>query len=178
MILSTRQRHNNTVTEKNLWLTYLLSLTKYRKLPLDMDLQRFTTTQKIADMNTKTKTCLQCDNQIHQRGLCSTCYGRFTRSKQRLPEEKQKAFEEALIATGKLLPPAKRPPSSRDEYAELADRLQDATPQEVQQILEEFQKVENKSQKPSVQQEAADVVEKAKRRATRKGITPRDKKQP
>jgi len=142
-----------------------------------MDLQRFPTNQKIADMNTKTKTCLQCDNPIHQRGLCSTCYGRFTRSKQRLPEEKQKAFEEALIATGKLLPPAKRPPSSRDEYAELADMLQDASPQELQQILDEFQRRQTKSQKPSVQQEADDVVEKAKRRANRKGITPREKNQ-
>jgi len=142
-----------------------------------MDLQRFPTNQKIADMNTKTKTCLQCDNPIHQRGLCSTCYGRFTRSKQRLPEEKQKAFEEALIATGKLLPPAKRPPSSRDEYAELADMLQDASPQELQQILDEFQRRQTKSQKPSVQQEADDVVERAKKAARRKGITPKDKPQ-
>ena len=82
-----------------------------------------------------------------------------------------------MIATGKLLPPAKRPPSSRDEYAELADRLQDATPQEVRQILEELQKVENKSQKPSVQQEADEVVQRAKKAARRKGITPKDKPQ-
>ncbi len=148
---------------------------KLRKRLAAMDLQRVHACHKIADMNTKTKTCLQCSADVHQRGLCTTCYGRFTRSKQRLPEEKQKAFEDALIATGKLLAPSKRPPSSRDEYAELADQLQDASPKEVQQIVDDFQKRQNKSQKPTVQQEADDVASKAKKAAKRKGITPKDR---
>ena len=126
-------------------------------------------------MNTKTKTCLQCDNPVHQRGLCSTCYGRFTRAKQRLPEEKHKAFEEALISTGKLAPPSKRQPGSFDEYAELADELQLANAEEVREIVNNYRTANKKSQKPTVQQEADDVARKAKKAAKRKGITPKDK---
>ena len=126
-------------------------------------------------MNTKTKICLKCDSPVYQRGLCSTCYGRFTRAKNRLPEEKHKAFEDALIATGKLAAPKKREPGSFDEYAELADELKSANPQEVREIVENYRTTKRKSQKPTVQQEADDVARKAKKAAKRKGITPKNK---
>jgi hypothetical protein len=96
----------------------------------------------------------------------------------RLETSKRKVFEQALIDGGKLLPAGKRQPSSYDPFAELADKLETAKDEKVGEIIADFQTKQNKSQKPSVQQEAADVVEKAKRRATRKGITPKDKKQP
>ena len=129
-------------------------------------------------MNTKTNTCLQCSEEIFKRGLCGTCYSRYRNAMLRLETSKRKVFEQALIDGGKLLPAGKRQPSSYDPFAELADKLETAKDEKVGEIIADFQSKQNKSQKPSVQQEAADVVEKAKRRATRKGITPRDKKQP
>ena len=129
-------------------------------------------------MNTKTKTCLQCSEEIFKRGLCGTCYSRYRNAMLRLETSKRKVFEQALIDGGKLLPAGKRQPSSYDPFAELADKLETAKDEKVGEIIADFQSKQNKSQKPSVQQEAADVVEKAKRRATRKGITPKDKKQP
>ena len=129
-------------------------------------------------MNTKTKTCLQCSEEIFKRGLCGTCYSRYRNAMLRLETSKRKVFEQALIDGGKLLPAGKRQPSSYDPFAELADKLETAKDEKVGEVIADFQTKQNKSQKPSVQQEAADVVEKAKRRATRKGITPKDKKQP
>ena len=126
-------------------------------------------------MNTKTKICLQCDSPVYQRGLCSTCYGRFNRAKNRLPEEKHKAFEDALIASGKLAPVGKRQPGTFDEYAELADELQKADDQEVRRIVQTYSSGKSKSQKPTVQQEADEMVRKAKKAAKQKGITPKDK---
>jgi len=140
-----------------------------------MHLQRFLEFQKIGDMNTKTKICLQCGDPVHQRGLCTRCYGRFNRSKLRLTAEKQAAFEKALIEAGKLLPPAKRPPETYDEFADLADALQDANPAEVGEIIEEFRSKNQQSKKPTVQQEADEIARRAKKAAKRKGITPKPK---
>lgn len=127
-------------------------------------------------MNTKTKKCLECGKPEKQRGLCALCYSRFNNAKKSLPLDRRDAFEDALMATGKLLPKAvRKSKETRDLYAELADRLQHASPEEMPQILAEFQKREEKSQKQSVQQEADEVVAKAKEAARKKGITPKDK---
>jgi hypothetical protein len=140
-----------------------------------MDLQRFLEFQKIGNMNTKTKTCLQCGSPVHQRGLCTTCYGRFTRSKQRLSTEKQRSFEEALVDAGKILPPARREPTTHDLFGELADQLQDAEAEKVGEIIEEFRTKNQQSKKPTVQQDADEIARRAKKAAKRKGITPKPK---
>ena len=126
-------------------------------------------------MNTKTKTCLQCSEEIFKRGLCGTCYSRYRNAMLRLETSKRKVFEQALIDGGKLLPAGKRQPSSYDPFAELADKLETAKDEKVGQIIADFQTKQNKSQKQTVQQEADDVVRKAKKAARRKGITPKDK---
>lgn len=128
-------------------------------------------------MNTKTKTCLQCTEPIQKRGLCGTCYSRYRNALIRLEKSKRRVFEQALIDAGKLLPPGKRPPASYDPFAELADELETAEDEKVGEIIADFQSSQAKSQKPSVQQEADDVVQRAKKAARRKGITPKDKPQ-
>lgn len=127
-------------------------------------------------MNTKTKKCLECGKPEKQRGLCALCYSRFNNAKKSLPFDKREAFEDALMATGKLLPKAvRKSKETRDVYAELADRLQIAKPDEMPEILEQFKTNCEESQKLSVQQEADEVVAKVKRAASKKGITPKDK---
>ncbi len=126
-------------------------------------------------MNTKTKTCLQCSQPSKQRGLCQKCYSRFRNAMQRLEHGKKKPFEQALVDAGQILPPAKREPDSHDPFGELADQLQNADADEVSGIIEDFRSKNKKSQKPTVQQEAEDVVRRAKKAAKRKGITPKDK---
>ena len=129
-------------------------------------------------MNTKTKSCLQCGEPRKQRGLCQKCYSRYRNALYRLETRKRKPFEQALIEAGKILPKGKREPDSYDPFGELADELETAENGQIGEVIEDFRTRQQQSQKPTVQQEAADVVEKAKRRATRKGITPKDKKQP
>ena len=126
-------------------------------------------------MDTKTKTCLLCSDPVKQRGLCQKCYSRFRNAMQRLEQAKKQPFEQALIDAGQILPPAKREPSSYDPFGELADQLQNADAEEVSGIIEDFRSKNTKSQKPSVQQEAEDVVLRAKKAAKHKGITPKDK---
>ncbi len=94
---------------------------------------------------------------------------------QRLEHGKRKPFEQALVQAGQILPPAKREPDSHDPFGELADQLQNADADEVSGIIEDFRSKNKKSQKPTVQQEADDVVSKAKKAAKRKGITPKDR---
>lgn len=127
-------------------------------------------------MNTKTKKCLECGKPEKQRGLCALCYSRFNNAKKSLPLDRREAFEDALMATGKLLPKAvRKSKESRDLYAELADKLQHANPDQMPEILEEFRTTCEQSQKQSVQQEADEVVAKVKQAARKKGITPNDK---
>jgi hypothetical protein len=126
-------------------------------------------------MNTKTKTCLQCDQPSKQRGLCQKCYSRFRNAMQRLEHGKKKPFEQALVDAGQILPPAKREPDSYDPFGELADQLQNAEPAEIKKIVEKFRIENEKSQKLTVQQEADIVVENVKQAARRKGITPKKK---
>lgn len=126
-------------------------------------------------MNTKTKTCLQCSEPSFKRGLCGTCYARYRNAMLRLETSKRMVFEQALIDAGKLLPAGKRQPSSYDPFAELADELETAKDEKVGQIIADFQTRQSESKNQSVQQEADDVVKKAKRAAKKKGITPRDK---
>ena len=94
---------------------------------------------------------------------------------QRLEHVKRKPFEQGLVQAGQILPPAKREPDSHDPFGELADQLQNADADEVSGIIEDFRSKNTKSQKPTVQQEAEDVVRRAKKAAKRKGITPKDK---
>lgn len=142
-----------------------------------MDLQRKKKGLKMLRMNTKTKTCLECGKPEKQRGLCTLCYSRFNNAKKSLPVHMRQAFEDALMETGKLLPKAVRKSKDKpDLYADLADRLQHAKPDEMPQILEEFRTNCEQSQKPSVQQEADEVVANAKQAARKKGITPKDKR--
>jgi len=132
---------------------------------------------KMFCMNTKTKSCLQCDKPVNgkgNRGLCSRCYYRYQNAIRRLDKTKRKPFEQALIAAEKILPPSKRKPSSHDPYGELADQLQHAEPSEVDKIIENFRIENEKSQNLSVQAEADIVVENVKQAARRKGITPKD----
>jgi 2-keto-3-deoxy-L-rhamnonate aldolase RhmA len=126
-------------------------------------------------MNTKTTNCLQCGEPSAKRGLCGTCYSRFDKAKTRLSKDKKASFERALIESGKLLPKGKRSSKSYDPYGELADQLQEADDQQVGEIIEDFRSKNKKSQKPTVQQEAEDVVRRAKKAAKRKGITPKDR---
>ena len=140
-----------------------------------MDLQRLQKSTKMFCMNTKTKICLQCDQAAKSRGLCRRCYFRFQNAIRRLDKAKRKPFEQALIDADKILPPSKRKPSSYDPFGELADQLQEADDQQVGEIIEDFRSKNNKSQKPTVQQEAEDVVRRAKKAAKRKGITPKDR---
>lgn len=126
-------------------------------------------------MNTKTKKCLECGKPEKQRGLCPLCYSRFNNAKKSLPLDMREAFEAALMASGKLLPKAMRKAKeSRDLFAELADKLQAAKPDELPKIMEDFKADCEESQNLSVQQEADEVVARVKRAASKKGIIPRD----
>ena len=60
-------------------------------------------------MRTSTRqTCLHCDKTAYQRGLCTTHYSRFATEKKKIPIEKQDAFDEGMVAAGKIMPPGKR----------------------------------------------------------------------
>lgn len=126
-------------------------------------------------MNTKTQTCLQCGDKRKQRGLCQRCYSRYRNALYRLETSKRKVFEQALVEAGKILPAGKRQAASYDPFGELADKLETANDEKVGEIIADFQTSQSKSQKQSVQQEAEDVVRRAKKAARRKGITPKDK---
>jgi hypothetical protein len=53
----------------------------------------------------ETPVCIVCgEGGRMRRGLCDNHYMMFQRSLKQVPESKQEAFEESLIAAGKLLP--------------------------------------------------------------------------
>jgi hypothetical protein len=63
--------------------------------------------------------CLACDKDLSKkpgkRGLCIACYEQFRRARDAMPAEKRPAFEDRLIALGKLSPDARKPNNIFDE---------------------------------------------------------------